>query len=648
MSLLQLQDAHLAFGAEKLLDDASLVIDSGERVALLGRNGTGKSSLLKVLAGDLRLDAGSLRIRSGATVGVLPQQVPEDLGGSVYSIVAEGLGHISDLLTEWHDLNLRLAEASGEAELADLERLQARLDTEGAWDLETRIESTLSRLGLGADQDAEFDLLSGGRKRRVLLARALVANPDLLLLDEPTNHLDIEAIEWLEGLLSGWAGPVLFVSHDRAFTERLATRVVELDRGRLLDYPGSYPKYLERREADLEIESRAQRAQDKLLANEERWVRQGIKARRTRNEGRVRALERLREEVARRRQRVGHVRLQLDQGNRSGDIVVELDGVSFSYPGAEQPILRDVSALVMRGDKVGLLGPNGSGKTTLLRVLLGQLDPTSGTVRRGSKLEVAYYDQLREALDENATVLDSIADGNDRIEVGGRNQHVLGYLQSFLFTPERARSPVSSLSGGERSRLLLARLFTRSFNVLVMDEPTNDLDVETLELLEARLVEFEGTLLLVSHDRRFLDNVVTSTLVLEGGGRVQNYAGGYSDWLTQRSEDRSDPSAASAGRASGDAARSSASSESQARSRGGAKPKTKKLSYREQRELDALPERIERLEQRQQEVHALLADPATYQAGDSETARTLNLELAALEEDLESSYASWAELERRR
>ena len=381
MSLLQLQDAHLAFGAEKLLDGTSLLIDSGDRVALLGRNGAGKSSLLRILSGDLPLDAGILRLRSGASLGVLPQQVPEDLEGSVHSIVAAGLGHVSELLTAWHELNLRLAEAPGDVDLAALERLQSQLDVAGAWDLETRIETTLSRLGLASDQDAEFSILSGGRKRRVLLARALVSTPDLLLLDEPTNHLDIEAIEWLEGLLSGWDGPVLFVSHDRAFTERLANRVVELDRGVLHDYPGSYPQYLARREADLEIESRAQKAQDKLLAAEERWVRQGIKARRTRNEGRVRALERLREEVAQRRQRTGQVRMKLDEGERSGNMVMELSGVDFAYPDADDQVLHQVDALVMRGDKVGLLGPNGSGKSTALKVLAGLQAQQAGRVR---------------------------------------------------------------------------------------------------------------------------------------------------------------------------------------------------------------------------------------------------------------------------
>lgn len=637
MSLLQLQDAHLAFGADKLLDDTSLLIDSGERVALLGRNGAGKSSLLKVLAGDLPLDAGSLRIRAGASLGVLPQQVPDDLHGSVHSIVAAGLGHVSELLTRWHELNVRLAETPSDPQLAALERLQSRLDAEGAWDLETRIEKTLSRLGLEKDQDAEFSVLSGGRKRRVLLARALVATPDLLLLDEPTNHLDIDAIEWLEGLLVGWDGPVLFISHDRAFTERLATRVVELDRGKLLDYPGPYSKYLDRREADLEVEGRAQRAQDKLLASEERWVRQGIKARRTRNEGRVRALERLREEVARRRQRTGTVRLKIDQAERSGDMVIELDGVSYTYPDATQPVIHEADALIMRGDKVGLLGPNGSGKTTLLRLMLGELEPTSGSVRHGSRLEVAYYDQLREALDEDRTVQDTIADGNDRLEIGGRNQHVLGYLQSFLFTPERARSPVSSLSGGERSRLLLARLFTRAFNLLVMDEPTNDLDIETLELLESKLVEFEGTLLLVSHDRRFLDNVVTSTLVMEGAGRVQTYAGGYSDWLAQRPDPPTEFRT-----------ESSTPPRSGVQTKSRAKPKTKKLSYREQKDLEALPARIEELEDRQTEIHALLADPSTYQIEDGAKAKALHSELADLEAALEDSYTSWARLEEAR
>ncbi len=660
MAVLSLQEATVSFGGPPLFDGVSLNVERKERLALLGRNGAGKSTLLRVLRGNLALDAGKVVMSPGTRVAWLGQKVPRDLEGTVFDIVAGGVAEVGELVGQMHQLGAQLAEVDasspeGERLLRRFEKVQTKLELHGGWELETRVETAISRLNL--PEGGDFATLSGGLKRRVLLARALVAEPDVLLLDEPTNHLDIPAIEWLEELISSLPGAVIFVTHDRSFLANVATRIAELSRFGLASYPGNYRVYLEKREADAEIEERASVKQKRKLAEEEVWVRQGIKARRTRNEGRVRALERLREEVRNRPQAVGQANLRFDQAASSGKHVIEMAKASFTYAedGATGPwLVKDFSTIISRGDKIGMLGPNGSGKTTLLRLMLRELAPTSGVVKAGTRMEVAYFDQHREQLIEDRSVADNVADGNDRLTIGGRPQHILGYLQRFLFSPEQSRSPVSSLSGGERNRLLLARLFTRSFNVLVMDEPTNDLDIETLELLEDRLVEFSGTLLLVSHDRAFLNNVVTSTLVMEGGGRVTRYAGGYSDWLVQR---RVDPFAGQGRLAAASADAESAEppveppakpdAEPQAlpsEPESGARPQKRKLSYKEQRALEQLPVRIETLEARQQELHTKLADPATYNEG-GDMAKGLQEELAEVTAELTQSYEQWTELD---
>jgi ATP-binding cassette subfamily F protein uup len=628
MPLLALQAATHAFGRAPLLDRVDLTLDAGERVALVGRNGSGKSTLLRALSGDLELDSGRRTLSAGTRVARLAQEVTREQAGDVYDVVASGLRELGELLVEYHHASAEVA--SGGTDLRALAEVQGRLEAVGGWRLHQRVETTLSRLDLPGE--ARFEALSGGLKRRVLLARALVAEPEVLLLDEPTNHLDIPAIAWLEELLESYPGALLFVTHDRAFLRRLATRIVELDRGSLRSYPGDYTTYLERRAAEAEAEGRRLEREDRKLAKEETWVRQGIKARRTRDEGRVRALERLRAEVRARRAQLGRANLRIEQAGIAGKLVIQAEDVCFSY--GEHEIVDRFSTVVCRGDKVGVLGPNGSGKSTLLRLLLGRLPPDSGTVKLGTNLEIAYFDQLREVLDEDRSVADNVADGNDRLMIGGRPMHVTGYLQSFLFAPDQLRTPVAALSGGERNRLLLARLFARPFNLLVMDEPTNDLDVETLELLEARLVEMESTLLLVSHDRTFLDNVVTSTLVMEGRGRVGEYAGGYSDWLAQRAQ----PSAApGAPEPSAPPRPSMATPASPTRPR--------KLTYRETRDLEALPGRIEALEAEQAELHGRLADAAFYRSGDAGAVLATRERLAALETELLAAYEHWEELE---
>ncbi len=648
--ILELREVRFAFGDRPLLDGATLRLAAGERLALVGRNGEGKSTLLKLVAGRLEPDAGE-RLQSPRTrLALLDQEVPRDFAGSapqgaegeitVYDGVAEGLGEIGDLLAEAHHIGLQLAgtpdrgspdRGTPEREAGDASNLLRRLDQvhhglemAGAWRLRNRVETVLTRLGLPADDP--LATLSSGLKRRVLLARALVAEPDLLLLDEPTNHLDIPAIERLEEILLAQGSALLFVTHDRAFLRRLATRIVELDRGRLKSYPGDYDAYLERKRQELEVEGLQNQAFDKVLAREEAWIRQGIKARRTRNEGRVRSLEKLRAERRARRRAQGSARLRVDDSERSGKRVIEAKNVTFGYGG--EPVVADFSTRILRRDKVGIIGRNGAGKTTLLRLLLHELEPQAGRVEHGTRLEVAYFDQLRATLDEDRTVADNVAEGAERIVVGGKPRHVLSYLQDFLFPPQRARSPVSSLSGGERNRLLLARLFTRPFNLLVMDEPTNDLDIETLELLEELLLEFAGTLLLVSHDRAFVNNVVTSTLVLEGGGRVGEYAGGYDDWLRQR------PAEAPA-----------AEERPPQRVRPRAAPKPRKRSFKERRELEALPGRIEELEAEQQALHARLADPELYRGGAGSEIAAAKARLAAVGVELAAAYERWEELE---
>jgi len=571
MPLVTLDRVSIAYGHLPLLDEVALQVDARERVSIIGRNGTGKSTLLKILSDEIPPDSGTVWRQPSLRVARLEQDVPLSAHRSVFEVVAEGHTH--------------------------------HLEEDESWLREHHVDLILSRLDLKAD--AIVDTLSGGWRRRVLLARALVGQPDLLLLDEPTNHLDIDAIQWLEGFLAEYEGAVVFVTHDRAFLQRLATRIIELDRGRLTSWPGNYATYLRRKEEALANEQVLAEKFDKKLAEEEAWLRQGIKARRTRNEGRVRALEAMRAERAARREQPGQVRLQVEQAEQSGKMVFEAKGISKSFDGV--PIVRNFSTRVMRGDRIGLIGSNGAGKTTLLRLLLGDLTPDEGDIRAGANVQVAYYDQQREQLDPERTVFDTVGEGNDTVTSNGRTRHVHAYLRDFLFSDERARSPVKALSGGERNRLLLARLFTRPANVLVLDEPTNDLDLETLELLEEQLIEWPGTLLLVSHDRAFLDNVVTSTFVFEGGGRIQEYVGGYEDWVRQRLTEKSaSPALAGAANASpADAAPE--------------KPKTTrivarrlKLSFKDQRELDGLPAAIDALEQEERALAARIAGPDFY------------------------------------
>ncbi len=632
MPLVSLDRVSVAFGHLPLLDGITLKIEPRERLALIGRNGTGKSTLLRVLSGEQPADTGLVWRQPGIRVARLVQDVPLATDRPVFDVVADGLGNLSALVRDYH--HATLAVVAGEAgALERLGRLHHELEEKDGWRLEQRVELVLSRLSL--DADAFVATLSGGWRRRVLLAQALVAQPDLLLLDEPTNHLDIEAIEWLEQFLGDYEGVVVFVTHDRAFLERLATRVIELDRGALRSWPGDYQSFLRKMEESLAVDALQQEKFDRKLAEEEIWIRQGVKARRTRNEGRVKALEAMRAERARRREQVGLVRLQVADADPSGRLVFETEHLSKAF---ERPVVRDLSLRVVRGDRIGLIGPNGSGKTTLLRLLVGELSPDSGTVRRGANVQIAYYDQQREQLDPERTVADTVADGNDTIEVNGQSRHVIGYLKDFLFPAERARSPVKSLSGGERNRLLLARLFTRPANVLVMDEPTNDLDLETLELVEAQLLEFSGTLLLVSHDRTFLDNVITSTLAFEGNGRVQEYVGGYADWLRQRpTGDPHDDTTAETPRYRESPSPEAVTAETASR---------RKLSYNEQRELERLPSRIDALEAEQEALEAAIAHPDFYkEPADSIAARLASL--AAAKAALSQAYTRWGELDSR-
>jgi ABC transport system ATP-binding/permease protein len=589
MALLSLRGVSLAFGGPRLLDGVDLQIERGERVCLLGRNGEGKSTLLRLIDGQLGPDEGEVLRQQGLRIGRLAQEVPEGLGKTVADEVAEGLD-------------------DGEGPSAGGDH---------------RVDAVLSRMGL--DGEARFEELSSGMKRRVLLARALVSEPDILLLDEPTNHLDIEAIRWLEEFLLRYGGTLIFVTHDRVFLERLATRILELDRGRLYDWACDYPTFLKRKEELLAAEERQNALFDKKLAQEEVWIRKGIEARRTRNEGRVRALKAMREARWKRRERQGTAKMQLQEAERSGALVIEAKGVAFGYEG--RTVLSDLTTTIVRGDKVGIIGPNGSGKTTLLRLLLGGLTPSEGTVRQGTNLEVAYFDQLKAALEEEKTVQQNVSE-YETIPINGQPRHVLGYLQDFLFPPDRSRSLVKYLSGGERSRLLLAKLFTRPSNVLVLDEPTNDLDVETLELLEGLLVEYQGTVLLVSHDRAFLNDVVTSTLAIEPGGRVKEYDGGYDDYLRQRQAE------APAEKPTASAAKGTTPRDDRPR----------KLGFKEKRELESLPARIEELEATRQALHEAMADPAFYRQDSGEIAGT-KAKLEALEQELAGAYERWEALE---
>ncbi len=623
MALLGLQDVSLAFGGPALLSHADFSIERGERVCLLGRNGTGKSSLLKVLDGSVVPDTGTVVRLTGMSVARLEQEIPDDVDGSMFDVVAAGLGPAGALLAQYHHASVRVATDHSDKALKELDRLHHALDSADAWQVHTRVATVLQHLAL--DPEMPFASASGGRKRQTLLARALVRQPDVLLLDEPTNHLDVEAVEWMEEYLIDRNTTLIFVTHDRAFLRRVATRIVELDRGKLVDWGTDYDTYLGRKDAALDVEAREWAEFDRKLAQEEVWIRTGIQARRTRNEGRVRNLEALRVERGQRRDRVGTVTLQAQEAQRSGRLVVNAKHVDFFR--GERAIVRDFSTIITRGDRVGLIGPNGSGKTTLIKLLLGELTPDAGIITLGTNLEIAYFDQLREQLDEERSVFDTIADGADFVNIGGANKHVHGYLQEFLFPPERARTPVRALSGGERNRLLLARLFTRTFNLLVLDEPTNDLDIETLDLLEALLLEFTGTLLVVSHDRAFLDNVVTSTLAFEGEGRIGEYAGGYADWIRQRPQPAL--TAAAAPRAA---------SVTVPRAE-----KKRRLTYKEQQELASLPDVLDARERDRSLVYAQLADPLFLRDGAAVTAATARLE--ALEAELAALAERWEILE---
>jgi len=625
--MISINDVSITFGGPQLLDGVTLQIEFGERIGLLGRNGSGKSTLMKLLVGDIVPDTGQIVKSGDIRVAMLPQDVPDDLPGTVYDVVASGSQEHVGLLSEYHELAFQISHGGNDSLIKQLEEVQHRIETCGAWHYHQRVETVLARTEL--DGNAQFRVLSAGLKRRVFLARALVNEPDILLLDEPTNHLDINTILWLEDFLLRYEKTLMFVTHDRAFLQRLATRIVEIDRGRLISFACDYRNYLERRQAFLEAEEKERHEFDRKLAKEEAWIRQGIKARRTRDEGRVRVLMEMRQERARRQEQAGVARLTIQEAERSGRMVADAEKIGFAWN--DKKIVEAFSTIIMRGDKVGIIGPNGSGKTTLLRILLGELPPQQGKVRLGAGIKIAYFDQLRAQLDETKTLRDNVADGNDTVTVGEASRHVMGYLQDFLFSPGQIMGPVSSLSGGEHNRLLLAKLFALPSNVLVLDEPTNDLDTETLELLEDRLLEYNGTILMVSHDREFLNNVVTSTIVFEGEGILQEYVGGYDDWLIQRKEPATSP-------------KSSAPKEQGPKK---ARPprEKQKLTFKETKELNALPQTIEALEEEKQRLVETLNSPEFYAGHDLAKINGANNRLAALEKELDEAYHRWDELE---
>lgn len=629
MAYITLRDVHLAFGGPALLDGANFNLERGERVCLIGRNGEGKSTLLKLIEGSLLPDTGEVSIQNGLTVSMLAQDVPMD-SGKVADIVADGAGEAATVLKAYH-------EASDACVLGDMEAcdrmgmLQHKLDQLDGWALENKVNTILGKMGL--DPNADLADLSGGRKRRVLLARALLTQPDVLLLDEPTNHLDVESIEWLEKFLLDQNNlTLLFISHDRSFVDSIATRIVELDRGVLRGYEGNYSRYLELKAQQMEAEEKQNALFDKKLAEEEAWIRQGIKARRTRNEGRVRALKDLREQSKARRSQQGKVSMATQEAHRSGKLVFEIENLSVSY--GEQPLIKDFSAIVLRGDRIGLVGDNGVGKTTLIKAILGELEH-GGSVKTGTQLEIAYFDQLRNALDLEKTVMANVSEGSDFVDVNGNRRHIYSYLQDFLFSPERARTPVKALSGGERNRILLAKLLLKPSNLIVMDEPTNDLDMVTLELLEEMLSDYKGTLLLISHDRAFMDNVVTSTWVFDGKGNIDEYIGGYQDYLEQRPDQKvvDQKSDVKKAQAKAEAAAAAASA-----------PKKVKLSYKDQRELEQLPAEMEKLEKEQAELSAKLADGSWF-VSDANAATLASQRLAEIEESLLEKLERWDILE---
>jgi len=620
MPFIRLVDVSIAFGVHPVLAHADFQLDPGERVGLIGRNGEGKSTLMKAIAGSIPVDSGEIWRQPGVRIAMLEQAPSLPVGATIYEATADALGDIGHCIAEYHRLSEQAA--AGSSNLQELGRLQHVLESRDGWRLQQRVETILSRLDLPADKPVAG--LSGGWQRRVSLARALVTEPDVLLLDEPTNHLDLDAILWLEEHLLQFSGAILLITHDRAFLQKIATRIVDLDRGKLTSWPGDYADFLVKKSAALEEEARHNALFDKKLAQEEIWIRQGIKARRTRNEGRVSALQKLRAERAARRLAPGRAKIEMEQSERSGKLVIEAENVCFAY--GDKVVVRDFSTTILRGDRVGLIGANGVGKSTLLKILLRHMEPQSGSVRHGTRLNIAYFDQLRAELNPDQTLADAVGDGKDYVDINGQRLHIMSYLGNFLFPPARARSPVRSLSGGERNRALLARLFSRPCNLLVMDEPTNDLDMETLELLEELLADFEGTLVLVSHDRAFIDNVATSTLVFEDEGRIGEYVGGYSDWLARAKPAKPAAPAQPAPRpAPPPAAR-------------------KKLSYKEQRELESLPAVIEELESRQTELNAQINSEHFYRQDPATAKRTLD-EAEELDAELEKAYARWSELE---
>jgi ABC transport system ATP-binding/permease protein len=633
MAVISLTSAQLAFGHHALLDHAEFSLETGERVGLIGRNGTGKSSLLKIIAGMQKLDDGLLVMQQGLKIVYVEQEPQFEAGHTVHDAVATGLGELPALRKEYDALTSQFGQGDDDKLMERMHDIQVLLDAGDAWNLDNKVENVLGRLNL--DGSVLVETLSGGTKKRAALARALVGAPDVLLLDEPTNHLDFSSIQWLESLLRDFKGSILFITHDRSFLDNVATRIIELDRGTLLSYPGNFTTYQTRKQEQLAIEEVENAKFDKVLAQEEVWIRKGVEARRTRNEGRVRRLERLREQRSARRDQQGQVRLEVGTGERSGKIVAELENVSKDF--GEKVIVRDFSSIIMRGDKVGLIGPNGAGKTTLLKLILGEEQADAGTIKQGTRLQVAYFDQMRAQLNDNATLADTISPGSDWVEINGQRKHVMSYLGDFLFEPQRARSLVSSLSGGERNRLLLARLFAKPANVLVLDEPTNDLDIDTLELLEELLEDYAGTVFLVSHDRMFLDNVVTQVIVAEGQGKWKEYVGGYTDWERVR-----DASAAAPVQKKAEVKPAAAAPAPAAP----AQAKAKKLSYKEQRELEELPQLIAKLEDEQTALNLTLSDPDFYKKTPAE-AKRLNDRIAQIEEELMTALERWEAIESR-
>ena len=625
MALITFQNVHLAFGGPVIFDGINLSVEQGEKVSLTGRNGTGKSTLLKLISGSVSPDSGFVSIQKGIRVAFLSQEVPPDIAGSVFDVIAGGLQDHFDLVMQYHEISNKLSEEDSPALLEKLNRLHNSLDRVNGWEMQQQVDKIISQFGF--DADAAFNSLSAGLKRQVLLGKTLAGQPHVLLLDEPTNHMDIDSIKRLEEFLIRFTGTLVFVTHDRTFLRRVANRIVEIDRGKLFSQNCDYDTFLTRKQALLDAEEAENKLFDKKLVKEEQWIRQGIKARRTRNEGRVRELKKMREARNSRRQRSGLVNMQLHEVDRSGKIVAEVEKINFGY--GEKILISNFSTTILKGDRVGIIGPNGIGKTTLINILLGKIKPLAGKVRTGTGIQLTYFDQLREQLDETKNVRDNIGDGQNVLSINGNNRHVIGYLKDFLFSPEQTLAPISKLSGGERNRLLLARLFTRPSNVLVLDEPTNDLDAETLELLEELLMQYKGTILLVSHDRSFINNIVTSTIVFEKKGSVKEYIGGYDDWIRQRPAEVIKKKAAKKIKQRTDSSQK----------------KGRKLGYMEERELKALPEKIEKLEAEQEKLFKIMSGPDFYKQQKSEIVKTTE-KVESLKENLNKAYKRWEELEK--